>query len=1219
MSFFDRLFFTEAVRLIRIGRQRALDADDASPLLPILDPRKAPTAFDGLPTDRVGPFLLAAYKATGAPARRVLVLTVLRVGFAVATPVLLHSVLAGLPGAAGGPFPVGLLCLALLLGIAGLAGAITAQHWYLNSLKAFGVIVNGMNGRIVRHALRLRRSARSTMQTGDLVNHMSSDADAIAEAAFFLPEFLSSFLSILAVMTALVVYLGWAALAALGALVLIAPLAALVARRFRALDHTIMELRDERVTLMSQILAGIRVVKFHAWERSVGAEVHDVRRRELRTRRQIVVTDALSTALFISTTTIVAFAGFSAYAMLGGTLTAPVIFSCLALFAMLEEPFGMISHLLANLQHARVAVGRLHRFFAAPVRDEGAEATTPPDTAVGLAIHDLTVAYADNGTVAVDGVTLDVGAGAAVAVVGAVGAGKSTLLRAILGVQVPQRGSVELHAPFHGGRARTAWVPQDAFILNASVEDNIRFGLDDEAPQRLTSILADTALTSDLAAMPAGLATEIGERGVNLSGGQKQRVSLARAAWQRPGVVVLDDPLSAVDVHTEDVLVDRLLFGRWGSVTRIVATHRLAHLHRFDTVVFMVDGRVAAVGPHERLMRDHAGYRAFVTTEGEHTPTPARAGTAPVTPPAAPVGTAGADASRITDDEDRAVGAVRWSVFVDYLRAMIGRHPVLAPLTSLALVGTAAAITAMPMLQTRWLGQWTDNPGSLSPLQAVMIYGALGIVVLSGWLLERFLWLYRSVAAGRTIHDAALRGVLAAPLRFFDSTPMGRILNRFARDTEAVDDHLTWNFEQSFKSLSQTIGALVLIVSVMPLVLLVIVPVLAVYYRLQRDYRQSAREAKRIESMARSPRYAQFKELVTGLDVIHGFGRERFFLDTFHDILGAYQRAFWTSIMLNRWFSIRVPLVSGLVALVTCSGIVVMAHHQTVTAGTAGFVLMYALSFWMSLNWTVRSFSEVESRMTAVERLLHYARLSAEPDVHGTALAPTAVWPTAGHLDIRGLSVRYADHLPMVLHDVSIAVPGGAKVGVIGRTGSGKSTLFQTLFRFIEPTAGTIAIDGVDIATIPLERLRRAIAIIPQDPTLFIGTIRSNLDRFGEADDAAIHDALRRVQLFDQVMALPGGLDAVVQENGMNFSQGQRQLLCMARAILTRARVIVLDEATASVDVQTDALIQRTVRTEFADVTVLVIAHRLHTVADADMVVELAAGRVVAITERHGQ
>lgn len=1199
------LLFSDVGALIAIGRSRPLEASDAPKPDRHVLPHGTPSAMLDVPTDRFGAYIIQQFWATGWPARKLLGLVCGRVILALATPFLLHAVLTSITSLnTTMGFPTSLLVLAVLLGVTGMAGALCTQHFYYNALQIYAMIVNAMNTRVVNHTIALRRSARATMNTGDMVNHLSSDSDAVAESAFFIPEFTASALTIIAVLGALFTYLGWAALAALVTLAIISPLTALVARRYRILDHRIMELRDKRVTLMSQILQGIRVVKYHAWERSVGAEVQSVRRNELSTRTSIVRTDAMSTALFISTTTIVAFSGFLAYVWLGGTLDAPVVFTCLALFAMLEEPFGLVSHLLANLQHARVATTRLHAFLGAARRRSDERPLSDPLVPLGCSLESVGVTYPAAAASALHDVTLHVRPGEAIAIVGPVGAGKSTLLRCALGLQHPTRGRAITTGHTGDQRPRTAWVPQEAFIMNATVETNIAFGESATLSEKaLSDIVFDCALDVDLASMPSGTATEIGERGVNLSGGQKQRLSLARAAFHQPGLVGLDDPLSAVDVHTEALLVDRLLFGRWKGITRLVVTHRLDHLHRFDRIVFMDRGRAVASGTMDELLEHCQPFRDFIrrdSAEAELAQEPAGVAVAHGS-----LRSDNEEAGRITDDEDRAIGAVGIDVYRRYLKAMIGNHPVGAPLVLCVLLISVVGITALPMLQTAFLAQWTNDATAMSALAAVSIYGALGAVVLGAWLAERLLWLQRAIIAGRTLHDQALGGVLGATLRFFDSTPMGRILNRFSRDVEGVDDHLAWNVEQSFKSLSQTLGSIVLVLAVVPALVLVIVPVLLLYWKLQRDYRTSAREAKRLESVARSPRYAHYKELVTGLDVVHGFGKERFMFDGFQAILGDYQRAYFCSILLNRWFSIRVPLISGLVGLATSVAIVFLAASGTISAGTAGLVLSYALSFWMSLNWTVRAFSEVESRMTSVERLARYATLPAEPLPNSPVLADHTPWPVRGTIEIRRLSIRYAEHLPWVLRDFSMRVEGGSTAGIVGRTGSGKSTLLQTLFRFVEPQPGAIMIDGVDITTIPLQRLRRSIAIIPQDPTLFIGTVRDNLDRFGESSDDDVWTALRRVRMDAVVAALPGGLRAGVAEGGANFSQGQRQLLCMARAILAEARIIVLDEATASVDVRTDALIQETIRQEFATVTVLVIAHRLETLADADMIVTM--------------
>lgn len=1226
------ILFTEIAPLVRLGSKRPLEAGDMPPLPAAFEPRESEEAFRRMPTERPYHFVWKSFWAAGFSARWAMITDVMRLPLAIAGPLLFRALLQHIAILESQPDAMTTtLLLALFLALTVIADGIVVQHFYYYALMTWARIANGLYLRIYRHALRLTRSAQMTTQTGDLVNHIASDSEGIGESSFFIPEIIYSALQVIATITLLFNFLGVAAISAIVTVVLMMPVTRMAARKFAKHDTDLWKHRDDRITLMSQILSGIRVIKYFAWERSIIKEVDEVRGKEIHAYVQLIISEAISTVLFLSTSTIVAFAGFGSYVLLGGTLSAEIIFPCLLLFMQLEQPVGALPHWIKNVAHARVAAERLHKYFQLAQHEETERTETEAHKALSVEVHHLRVEYpnatADTSqsksptadkTVALADINLHISAGESLAIVGAVGAGKSTLLLSILGEVEAEQGNIRFPELHEHQYPRIAYVPQEAYILNATVRENICFG---EEGGDLESIITDTALSHDLAQMSAGLETEIGERGVNLSGGQKMRVALARAAAKNPGLVILDDPLAAVDVHTEAHLSEHLLFGRWNNITRIVSTHRLAHLAKFDRVIFLHEGRIEAQGSVQELLSNSKHFRDFYA-EHLHAEEASHALTA--APLAAAQKTDSEGDGRLVDEEDRATGTIRTELFMQYIRALAGTNSKQAPWIYASLVFTCLLVVVLPILQNGWLGWWSDAmkrdvfafEWMRSPFAAISVYGGIGVLILAANYLERVTWMLRATKAGRDIHNQSLRSVLAAPLRFFDSTPMGRVLNRFARDLQSVDDELAWNFESAMRSVALMMGTLVLVFSTAPIVMLFAFPALAVYYRVQRDYRRSAREAKRLESIARSPRYAHFKETIIGLPVVRSYRKQELFTEKFVEKIAHYQRMFWGSVMLNRWFSSRAPVVSGVIALATTITIVFLIKSGSMSAGLAGVVITYSLTFWGNLNWCVRAFSEVESRMTGFERLRQYALLEAEPDTTATPLLhESEEWleQQNGSIEFNNVWAKYAENLPYVLKGVNFRIEGGMRVGIAGRTGSGKTTLFQSLFRFIEIAEGEIRINGINIACIPLGRLRRAMAVIPQDPTLFIGTIRSNLDRFSQYRDEEIWAALRRVKMDGTIVAL-GGLQAQISENGYNFSQGQRQLLCLARAILTQARIIVMDEATASVDVQTDALIQQTIRQEFAGVTVLIIAHRLNSIADADMIIEMGDGEVKNIT-----
>lgn len=1217
MSFLKRILFFDVSPLIKLARSRHITEADVLPLPEDIDPKLTLVPTEKLRWHSPKALLFSFIPVVGVHLKPAYFWYFVSSALSLLSPILVNRFVSLI---AAGITPENLkraIFYGAALGICGLLSGVLLQQFFYNALKGYQVITNILNEKIFRHSLKLSHSARQKNQIGDVVNHMSSDSESVSDFSFIIADLVMSLFLISGVVVMLFYYIGWSALAALLVLFTLAPMTNIVAKKFTHLDEEMMKHRDRRVNLMTQALNAIRVVKYFAWEKSVSKEVTEVREKELNSRRRLARAEVISALGYAAVSTVVLFVALATHALRGEKLDAAIIFTCISLFGLLEGPFGDLSRLISRYTNAVVGAGRILNFL----KQDEVEISTEESSAkepLGLQVHKASVRYPGSDSDVLKDINFAVKAGGSLAIVGPVGSGKSSLLLWLLQEIPASAGCFEFLGLPEKQRPRMAYVPQEAYIINSTLLENLSFG-ESVSKEDLRRSLHNSCLSRDLKEWSGGLRTEIGEKGVNLSGGQKQRVALARAFLRKPQVVLLDDPLSAVDAETEDLLCERLIFGAWQDTTRIVVTHRLEHLAQFDQVLFLENGTVQGLGTFQELLQTSPAFADFYKehgkTQGEQGPSSVTANSVAE----AAVAETSEDVTddknnRVTEDEDREVGAVKGSVYKDYISSLGGDNPKTKPLILMTLLIGAITAALLPLLQKAWLSYYSDHQSEWVAISAVGIYGILGIVVLAGTLANHLFWLSRGIRAGKNMHDKMLKSVLQSPVRFFDSTPVGRILQRFSRDIESVDVYLQWSFDSAVHCALQIIVSLALILGLMPLMIFVIAPIMGLYYILQRDYRRPAREAKRFDSVARSPRYAHFKESLQGLLVIRSFNKAPWFTQNFYDKLAHSQKMFYAHYMINRWFSSRIPLVAGMISVATTIGVTLTAYAGLMDAGTAGLVTMYSLSFWAYLNWGVRVFSDIESRMTSIERLKFFANLPGEVDVKKPSPEPLRpTWPEFGKIRIENLKVRYAEHLPLVLKGISFEVKAGSRVGIIGRTGSGKSTFFQSLFRFIEAEEGVIEIDGVDVASVPLEKLRRSLAIIPQDPTLFMGTIRNNLDRYEEYSDEAVIGALKHASLWNFVSSLPLGLQSPVTEGGLNLSQGQRQLLCLARALLTKARVIVMDEATASVDVQTDALLQKVIRQSFAGVTMLIIAHRLGTIADCDQIVEISAGEVKAI------
>lgn len=1197
---FDFIFFRKAVPAIRLARLRPLEAEDLPDLPPWSDPANLSDQLMRASPASGYSLLFGLVKGQKNEIAISLVLASLYAFCVLSGPFLVYALVDFVGEAVAGNLEMrqGLLAGFFLCLTGGLTG-LFQHHYFYKSLKIVQTISCSLNMRIFRQGLQLTRASRLNRQTGDIVNLLGTDSDIVSFAQFEAIEFIMRVLMITCASIMLIYLLSSAAIFGLLSLFIVLPLARKVAANYLKLDEEIMTHRDARVSLMSSILSGIRIVKYFAWEKEMQKEIDAIRSREIRSRRSLFNNTAGSTFIYYGGSLVVGLISFLSALAMGQTFDTPTLFAALALFGLLDGTIGAMSDLISILASGKVSADRIASFLRDPTFDK--IPASAAESVAGLILKSARFKFEDSDKPVLEDLDLVIQPGEAVAIIGPVGAGKTSLLLALLG-EVPLVAG-EVSWTGSSQNPRIAYVPQEAQIMNGTLRENIELGMTHDAAA-LDRAVTVAALDVDIRQLNGGLNAEIGEQGINLSGGQKQRVNLARAARREAEVILLDDPISAVDFHSEQILMDRLIFGHWQGKTRIVVTHRLSHLKRFDRVVFIQDGQLVGVGTFDELSEHNAAFRIFrQRSESDHHELETKLSPAKSEDTQAP-----SEGVRLTDVEERQVGRVQLTVYKTYARAWLGPKPILA-FTVLVLMSAFAVGT--PVLQQSWLAYWTDHRGALDLelKQAILIWGGLGIISVSSAVLFQRLWLIKAQGAGRNLHDWALRALMKAPLNYFDRTPIGRILNRFSRDIDSIEREIATNLERTIGPILHTLAAVLIILVTVPLLGIVIVPAFLTYYLLQKTYRSASRDSQRLTSIARSPRFAFFKESLQAATVIRAHRQTDAFVERYEVLLRSYHRRFHGSILFNRWFSSRIPMLGAAITFGLIAAILWLSQSGSLSAGAAGLTLVYALRLTDHLNNAIRSFTVVESNMIAVERLSEIRELAGEREPSSlSSLQRALAWPVEGAIRFENVSVRYAPHLPLVLKNCDFEIKARQKVGIIGRTGAGKSTLFQVLYRFIGVDGGRVLIDGIDTSTIPLDRLRRSLAIIPQDPVLFQGSLRSNLDRFKTFDDEKIWTAVRRAHLEDWVWSLPKGLDTEIKEAGSNFSQGQRQQLCLARALLLDTKIIVLDEATASVDVVTDALIQETLRDECRDKTVLIIAHRLETLSLCDRVLEMKDG-----------
>ena len=775
-----------------------------------------------------------------------------------------------------------------------------------------------------------------------------------------------------------------------------------------------------------------------------------------------------------------------------------------------------------------------------------------------------------------------------------------------------------------------AYVTQEAWIMNATLRDNILMGKPYNE-DKYVDIVCACQLIPDFEQLTGSDQTEVGERGVNLSGGQKQRIAFARAVYSGREIVLMDDPLSAVDSHVCSALFEQVITGLLSERTRVLVTHQTQFLPMADYVVVVQDRKVTFAGTYDELQNANIDLSTIIETPSASPNNERRGASSLASPPAirTPVARAPAggkrpqiprpqseDAKALMSTEIQTVGAVSGDVYLWY-GSLSGWGNMFLILITFCIW---RAVMCFSDLMVSWWSSRKQVVGQTLTQDQYLYWYAIFIGLTIVFVCLRqipFVWAITKCAAGS--HGKLLHNVLNAPSSFFDTTPTGRLINRFSKDMEAIDLVIPESLNLFYNLLLVVLGMMGVMIYSAYYLSIILVVLLFLFTILFRYYLQTNRAQKRLEANGRSPLLAIMNETLGGLPTIRAYGMADDFSRRHIARLDTSARSTYSWRVSQRWLSSRVDWIACVINVATGIIILLMLFGMSQSSrksnvGTLALAITYAVGLGGAFGFLTTMAADLEAAMSSVERVKEYVEDIPQEKVavYGTGpeevRQPEPTWPDKGRVSIVNLDVRYRPTLPLVVKSLSCEIQAGQHIGVVGRTGSGKSTIMLTLFRMVEAAGGCIMIDGFDISKLSMYDLRSKLTILPQDPVLFAGTIRSNLDPFARFTEDEVWSSISRVGMMERVKLDNKGLECPVSERGSNFSVGQRQLLCLARAMLKRSKILLMDEATASVDFESDAMIQRTIREEFTECTVITIAHRLATIIDYDLVLVMDQG-----------
>ncbi|KAM9674352.1 ATP-binding cassette sub-family C member 4-like isoform 2-T2 [Dama dama] len=1105
------------------------------------------------------------------------------------------------------------------------------HHLYFYHIQRVGMRLRvAVCHMIYRKTLCLSSSAMGKTTTGQIVNLLSNDVNRFDQVTIFLHYLWVGPLQAIAVTALLWMEIGISCLAGMAVLVILLLLQSCFGKLFSSLRSKTAALTDDRIRTMSEVITGIRAIKMNAWEKSFIDLMTRLRKKEISKILRTSYLRGMNLASLFTVSKIMIFVTFISNELLDSLITGSQVFMVVMLFEALRFSSTFYFPMaVEKVSEAIVSIQRIKNFLSL---DEMSQCypQLPSDGEMIVDVQDLTAFWEKaSETPTLRGLSFTVRPGELLVVVGPVGAGKSSLLSAVLGELPPSQGKVSVHG-------RIAYVSQQPWMFSGTVRSNILFGKKYEK-ERYEKVIRACALEEDLQLLEEADLTELGDRGTPLSEGQKARVSLARAVYQDADIYLLDDPLSAVDAVVSRHLFEQCICQSLKEKITILVTHQLQYLKDASQILILKDGKIIQKGTFAEFPKSGIDFEDILLMKeieeaepspGPGTPSlisetlvPSQQSSRPSLKDVAPEDQDAENIQVTLPLEGRLVGKIGFKTYKNYFTA--GAHQFI--IIFLILVNIAAQVTYS--LQDWWLAYWANGQSTLYSIEygkenAIVMpnpvwYFTVHAVLIGGTILfgitRSLLVFYILVNSSQTLHNKMLLSILRAPVLFFNRNPIGRILNRFFKDIGHMDDLLPLIFQDFIQTFLLVIGIVGVMVAVIPWIAIPVIPLGIAFFFLQRYFSETSLDVKRLECATRSPVFSHLASSLRGLWTIRAYKAEQSFQELFDAHQDLHSEAWFLLLTTSRWLAVYLDVICAI--FVTVVAFVSLILADALTPGQVGLVLSLALTLTGMFQWCVRQRMEVENLMISVERVMEYLHLEEEAPWEYKDHPPPP-WSNEARIRFNSVNFRYTLDGPLVLKNLTAIIEATKKVGIVGRTGAGKSSLFSSVFRLSEPE-GFIWVDYCWVGDIGLHNLRKKMSIILQEPVLFTGTMRKNLDPFNEHTEKELWNVLEEVQLKETIEGLPGKMDTDLAETGSNLSVGQRQLVCLARVILKKNQILIIDKATSNVDPRTDELIKKTIHEKFAQCIVVTITHRLSTVVDSDMIMVLDSGTMKEYSPPH--